>query len=186
VAIVTAAGRGERFGGAKLLADLHGAPLLHHTLCALLDGGADGVIVVAPPGHAFGNVPLVADPRVQVVTNADPGRGMFSSIREGLAHEWAARAAALVVLPGDMPFVQPATVAAVLRAVERHGGVASPRSAGRRGHPVGFDQAIRARVLTAPATATLKAVLAQPGVPVVDCDVDDPGILRDVDRPGDL
>ena len=50
-AIVPAAGKGERFGGAKLVADIGGETLLNRTLRSLLDGGIDELIVVVAP-HA--------------------------------------------------------------------------------------------------------------------------------------
>ena len=46
VAVVTAAGSAERFGGKKLLTPIDGEPLLDHTIDALLDGGVAEVIVV--------------------------------------------------------------------------------------------------------------------------------------------
>ena len=46
VAVVTAAGSAERFGGKKLLTPIDDEPLLDHTIDALLDGGVAEVIVV--------------------------------------------------------------------------------------------------------------------------------------------
>src|SRR5437867_12578851 len=46
VAVVTAAGSAERFGGKKLLAPIDGEPLLDHTIRSLLEGGVTEVIVV--------------------------------------------------------------------------------------------------------------------------------------------
>src|SRR5712692_8704129 len=46
IAVVTAAGSAERFGGRKLLAPVDGEPLLDRTIRSLLDGGVSEVIVV--------------------------------------------------------------------------------------------------------------------------------------------
>ena len=51
VAIVPAAGKGERFGGAKLMARFKGEPLINWTLWSLLDGGVGGVVVVTAPAR---------------------------------------------------------------------------------------------------------------------------------------
>ena len=87
VAIVPAAGKAERFGGGKLIADVDGEPLLNRTLGSLLDGGADVVVVVLAPGATFATVERLSDQRVRRVVNPNPDRGMFSSIQIGLAVE---------------------------------------------------------------------------------------------------
>src|SRR6266581_8501795 len=114
VAVVTAAGSAERFGGKKLLAPIDGEPLLDHTIRSLLEGGVSEVIVVVGKdarAELERDVNAMLDPRVRAVENPDPSRGMFSSIQEGVA---TANGDALVVLPGDMPYVRPETVRAVI------------------------------------------------------------------------
>ncbi len=68
-AIVVAAGSGSRFGGAKQLEDLHGLPLWKAATTALMEGGAERVIVV---GEAVGGVP--------------GGRRRQDSVANGLLH----------------------------------------------------------------------------------------------------
>lgn len=182
VAIVPAAGKGERFGGAKLLADVRGEPLLNHTIRCLLDGGVGRVVVVVPPVSAM-MVPLLADARVKTAVNPDPDRGMFSSIQAGAS---GAVGDLLLILPGDMPFVRPATVTALLEAAQETGLAVSPRHQGRRGHPLALPGRLRAAILAAKATMTLSDVLAADGIARIEIDVDDPGILKDVDEPGDI
>jgi molybdenum cofactor cytidylyltransferase len=183
VAIVPAAGKAERFGGAKLLARIGGDVLLDRTLGSLLDGGVDRAIVVVAPRADFRASRRLADARVQVIVNPDPSRGMFSSIRAGLA---VADGDPVLVLPADMPFVTPVTVAAVLRACVHQHGIVAPVYSGRRGHPVALPASMRSAILREPPETTLKAALAATGAAWTDVAVDDAGILRDVDRPADL
>jgi molybdenum cofactor cytidylyltransferase len=124
---------------------------------------------------------LLADPRVRVVTNPDPARGMLSSIQAGVA---AADGDPILILPGDMPFVSAATVAAVIAACLRTGRIVSPRHDGRRGHPLALPGGCRGDILSAGLDQTLSDVLG--GRDRFVLDVADPGILRDVDVPGDL
>lgn len=185
--MVPAAGRGRRFGGAKLLADLGGEALVNRTLRSLLEGGVDRVVVVAARGGAVATagattVPLLGDPRVELVLNPDPSRGMFSSIQEGLQ---VVDADTVLVLPADMPFVDSRTVAAVIRAAAGF-GIISPRHAGRRGHPVALSGTVCQAVLKAAVESNLKQALADLDPPRTALDVDDPGVLRDVDVAGDL
>ena len=102
VAVVPAAGRSERFGSMKLLADVGGEPLLNRTLRSLLGAGYAPVIVVVSPSAALEAVTMLRDSRVRVVVNPDPSRGMFSSIQTGLIE---ADGDVIAILPADMPVV---------------------------------------------------------------------------------
>ena len=183
-AIVPAAGAAARFGGPKLAADLRGMALLDRTIEALLDGGFKEVIVVVPPAAPWmTQIRQLLDPRVSTIVNPDPSRGMFSSIQLG-AH--AAMSAPIGVLPGDMPFVRAETIRRLLQASAGTTGSVVPRYDGRRGHPVVMPAGVRAAILAASSGGSLKEVLTRPPNFRVDIDVDDPGVLRDVDVPGDL
>ncbi|MEK6207257.1 MAG: nucleotidyltransferase family protein [Chloroflexota bacterium] len=186
VAVVTAAGSAERFGGKKLLTPIDGEPLLDHTIRALLEGGVAEVIVVVgrdARAELERDVNAMLDPRVRPVENPDPSRGMFSSIQEGLAQ---AQGDMILVVPGDMPFVSPDTVRAVIAAYERKPAIVSPRYRGKRGHPVVLPASLRDEIRAADPRATLHDVIHAHTDIRVDVDVDDPGINRDVDRVEDL
>jgi molybdenum cofactor cytidylyltransferase len=183
LAVVPAAGRGQRFGGAKLLALVHGEPLLDRTIASLLDGGVARVVVVLPPATDFSAVRRLADPRVQTVINPDPSRGMLSSIQAALR---AADGDPILILPGDMPFVRPATVAAVLEAGRQSGRIVAPTRAGRHGHPVALPGELRAAVLAVDVAHSLKDVIAAAPAGRIEIPVTDDGVLRDVDVAADL
>ena len=118
--LILASGRGERFkasGGSvhKLQALLAGKPVLQHTLDAVRASGL--------PWH---------------VENAGhPGMG--DSIAAAVRH--TVSAAGWLVLPGDLPLVQPATLQAMAQVLrEEQAVVAWPELAGERGHPVAFGR----------------------------------------------
>jgi molybdenum cofactor cytidylyltransferase len=182
-AVVPAAGFSTRFGAAKLLADVGGEPLISRTLASLLDAGIARVVVVTREGSGLDGVDALSDPRVTVAVNTDPARGMFSSIQMGLA---AAEGDVVLVLPADMPFVASATVAAVAARAAATSSVIVPVHRGRNGHPIGIPAAVRGRLLALDPATTLKDALAAVGASRESLDVPDPGVLRDVDVPGDL
>lgn len=183
VAIVPAAGKGERFGGVKLMARFKGEPLINWTLWSLLDGGISSVVVVTSPGADFSEAPLMNDLRVSVVVNEDPSRGMFSSIQAGLS---ITGGDPLVILPADMPFVASGTVTEVVLACIRRGRVTIPIHQEQRGHPIAIPASFRRALLLAPPETTLKHALAAAGADPVELPVGDGGILKDVDTPTDL
>lgn len=184
VAVVPAAGASTRFGSMKLLADIRGEPLLQHTVRSLIDAGITRVVVVVSPDHALGAVQILKDDRIVLVTNPDPGRGMFSSIQTGLVA--IDPGYDFVVLPADMPFVRTETVAALV--ADHHGDSTGTVATygGRRGHPVVLPAGVRSALIQQPATTTLKHALVAAGIGLRDVDVADPGVLRDVDWKEDL
>jgi molybdenum cofactor cytidylyltransferase len=182
-AIVPAAGKGERFGGAKLIARIDGKTLLDRTLRSLIDAGMMEIVVVTAPGVTFDEVSLIDDPIVRVVHNPDPSRGMFSSIQAGVR---VASGDPLLVLPADMPFVMSIIIGVIAQACARANQTAMPAYQGKRGHPVAFPASLRDAILSADPLSTLKATLAATLVPQLAIDVNDPGVLRDVDVREDL
>ena len=89
---------------------------------------------------------------------------------------------ALVAL-ADMPWISPHTLNAVAGADPAH-PVVAPRHAGRRGHPVRFSRALWPELVALTGDTGARAVLARH--PPHEIEVDDPGVLRDIDLPADL
>ena len=89
-----------------------------------------------------------------------------------------------IVALADMPEIQAATIAAVRQALEDGALTAAPYYRGRRGHPVGFAAACGAELAALTGDDGARAVLERH--PPVRIDVDDPGVLFDVDQPEDL
>jgi molybdenum cofactor cytidylyltransferase len=186
VAVVTAAGSAERFGGKKLLAPVAGEPLLDHTIRSLLDGGVTEVIVVVSADarrELARDVSAMDDAHVRVLENADPSRGMFSSIQVGVA---SAVGDALLVLPGDMPYVRPETVRALIAKFRERPAIVSPRYKGKRGHPVVMPLSLRDEIAATTPTANLHDVIHHHQDERVDLEVEDAGVNRDVDTRADL
>lgn len=188
VGVVPAAGRGVRFAEAdpaappKMLAQVDGAPMVRRTVESLISGGVDHCVVVVS-SHDSAPVDGVEQALqglpVRLVINPDPARGMFSSVQCGVM---ATRDSDLcVLLPGDMPFVQPSTIAAVIAATLDGAETITPSLDGHRGHPVACSSALRALILTAPSDARLDHLMGQDAVRLVE--VTDTGVRRDVDRP---
>ena len=189
VGIVLAAGQGRRFAATapagaplKLLTDINGESMVRRAVMSLIGGGAHRCVVVTSAETEAALASALNGLPVTLTVNPKPRRGMFSSIQCGVAHLRAEDRG--VLLPGDMPYVQPETVATVLSATTRTGLTACASYAGRRGHPLVISTALRDRILQAPTDALLSDVRSQEEC--LDVEVPDSGVLRDVDRPEDL
>jgi molybdenum cofactor cytidylyltransferase len=181
--LVLAAGTGTRFlgSGHKLNARLGAAPVLAWTLRHALATQLRVVLVVSQAVRDEAGAALSACEQAVVDTASDTGWGMGDSIAAGVA---ASRDAdGWLVLPGDMPFVGPATLQRVADALARS-AVAYARHDGRRGHPVAFRSELGPELLALTGDRGARAVVARhDGVPV---DVDEPGVLMDIDTLADL
>ena len=183
LAIVPAAGRSSRFGSQKLLAPIRNEPLLNWTLWSLLEANVRRIFVVTAANADFSSVKLLHDPRVSVIINPDPSRGMLSSIQTGLD---STSGDPILVLPADMPFVRSSTVSEIARTCLERQSVVVPVHDGRRGHPVAMPGTLRRAILEAAPTSTLKDALGSALVDAEELTVDDDGVLRDVDLKADL
>jgi len=185
VGIVLAAGRGSRFaeadptGPPKMLAPVDGVPMVRRTVESLIDGGVAHCMVVVSASGAAAIQQALAGLPVTLVVNPDPSRGMFSSVQCGVMATHPSDLC--VLLPGDMPFVQPSTVAAVIALAREGTHTVTPSLDGHRGHPVVCSTALRASIVAADADFRLDHLMEK--VPVLTIDVTDSGVRRDVDRP---
>lgn len=186
--ILLAAGRGSRFDPAgarnKLLQALPngGDVVAAASARALLAAVPRVVAVVRPQDAATASLLRVAG--CEVVVCADAGRGMAASLVCGVQH--AQEADGWLIALADMPFVHPATMAALAREVGRGGpsSIAAPLHEGQRGNPVAFGRAHLPALLALQGDQGARGILKNN--PVIEVAVDDPGILQDIDTPSDI
>ena len=181
-AIVLAAGRGSRFGGAsKLLENLDVEPLVGHAVRAALQSSARPVLVVL--GHEAGRVAqALASCAVRTILNPDHADGLSTSLKAGFA-ALPPEADAAIVLLGDMPRVKAATIDRLAAAWGARRSLAVvPTFKGRRGNPVLLSRALEPDLSALSGDTGAGPLLkGRPGV--VECPVDDPAVLQDVDTP---
>lgn len=184
--IVLAAGKGSRFLGAehKLEQSLGASTVLGTTLGHAIASQLQVVVVTT---EALADVARrsVAARDVIVLPEADaPGQtqlGMGYSISAGVNAR--PDASGWLVLPGDMPLVQPATLQAVARELTHH-AVAYAQYKGRRGHPVGFSAELYSELAMLSGDEGARRLIAR--YPAHGLEVDDAGVLLDVDTLDDL
>lgn len=182
VGILLAAGAGSRFGGDKLLAPLHGKPLVLHAVDALRPTLTEIIAVVR-----LGNEPLTA-----LLTQAGARVAVCDQASEGMGHSLAcgARLAPadtnLLIALGDMPAMAPDTIARVIAALDAGAAIAVPCYRGRRGHPVGFAARLVPMLRELTQDQGARGVLLANADAVLEIQVDDPGVLADVDTVADL
>jgi len=180
--VVLAAGKGSRFKGSahKLEQSLGDLSVLGRTLHNAIESHLP-VVVVTTQALAVGAARIVAARDVVVVPPTLAALGMGHSIAAGVAAR--ADAPGWLLLPGDMPMVRPATLLSVAAALEHH-PVAYAQYQGRRGHPVGFAAELYSELMMLSGDEGARRIVAR--YPAIGVDVEDPGVLLDLDTEADL
>lgn len=183
--ILLAAGESRRMGFPKPLLRLNGETFLAHVATSMLVTVERLIIVVGAHRDAvIAAVP--ADSRISVIDNPDYALGQLSSIKAGL-RAVAAHADAAIVHLVDHPTVLPETFDRLAGEYQLSvKTILVARCRGHRGHPVLFDRSIFDELQRAPADIGARAVVNANPDRVIYVDVDDSGILLDLDTPADL
>jgi molybdenum cofactor cytidylyltransferase len=183
VGILLAAGSASRFGSDKLLHRLADGTPIAAAAARNLRAAVEPVVAVVRPGSPALEGAL-ADAGVTVTRCPDAAAGMGHSLAHAVRA--TADAAGWVVALADMPFIAPESIRRVAEALVAGAPIAAPRYRGERGHPVGFAARYRAALEALVGDAGAREILRRDGGLVVMLDVDDPGVLRDIDTPADL
>jgi CTP:molybdopterin cytidylyltransferase MocA len=188
-AIILAAGLSSRMGRPKALlpASPGGPTFVRHLAENLLEGGVADVIVVGrPDDDALRAEVERAGTGVRLVVNAHAEDGQLSSTIAGLNAADRPGVHGVMVTPVDTPLIQAATARALLTIFATRGPlIVRATYHGRHGHPVIFGRRVFDALRHADPAFGAKAVVRARTADLVDVEVDDPGVLHDIDEPGD-
>ncbi|MFZ6676126.1 nucleotidyltransferase family protein [Undibacterium sp. Xuan67W] len=196
--ILLAAGQGRRFDQSgqrnKLLQPVSDQQTVavssaRHLLAALPDTLA---VIPASSACSVSAIPQTSATTVLAQSLRDTGcdigvcphaeQGMAASLVYGLQQSLDYQG--WVIALADMPYVQPSTICQLLSALESGADIAVLCYQGKLGNPVAFSRTHLAELLLLSGDQGARDLLRR--YPVVEIDVDDLGILQDIDRPEDL
>lgn len=181
--LLLAAGRSRRFGSDKRwhrLAD--GTPMVLQAARRLAVACPRMVVIVRPDDEEL--VALLATEGLRCVACVQAAAGMGHSLAAGVAATADGAAGGWLVALADMPFIAPASYAAVLSKLAQGARIARPTFDGQMGHPVGFAADYRTALLALRGDEGGKAIISGDPAALVICAVDDPGVLNYVDQLG--
>ena len=170
-------------GQDKALLDYRGRTFLNHLVYLALPR-VDSVVVVL--GHSAERVEasLPGTPRVRSVVNRQYELGMLSSLQAGLAE--TAGADWILWMLVDHPAVRGRTLDQLLRlARDSRAPVVIPRFGGKRGHPVLLSAKVADELAALDSGSSPQDVVRRHYDEALFVDLDDRGVLVDVDRPSD-
>jgi molybdenum cofactor cytidylyltransferase len=174
-------GQASRFGGDKLLC---GDPPIAAEAARHLKDALGNALAIIPLGKSKLRAVLEAA-GCEVLETDRTTRGMSGSLAAGV--EAAEEARGWIVALGDMPRVSEATIREIARALDEGATIAAPVDAqGRRGHPVGFSDALREELLSLEGDVGARSVLARHAHAIRALPTGDNGIFIDIDTKDDL
>jgi molybdenum cofactor cytidylyltransferase len=192
-AVVLAAGRSTRFGpDNKLLAPLHGEPVIRHTVRAMKASGVTSVTVVT--GHMADEVRAALDGLdVAFAHNPAYRDGLSTSLKAGLAalprqsgsHEGID---GVLIALGDMPGVTGEDVDRLIAGFAPKEGrsILVPTFQGKRGNPVLFATHLIDELAEVEGDGGAKPVIGRHGDEVAEVEIGSRRIFLDVDTPAAL
>jgi molybdopterin-guanine dinucleotide biosynthesis protein A len=170
--VVLAGGRSSRMGTPKAALEWHGSTLLRRTVGILARATGGPVLVVRARGQELPELPK----DVEVIDDPHENKGPVQGIAAGLA-ALQDRTEVAFVSSTDLPFLHPAFVRRVLRAVHEGADVALPVA---RGYPQPLAAAYRTK-LAVTAERLVQAERLRPAFLFEQCAVSrlDEAALRD-------
>ena len=186
--VILSAGASARMGRPKLLLPWNGTTVIGGILTQWRELGAGQIGIVLRPGDAALTAELdrLRFPKRDRIVNPQPERGMFSSIVcaanwsgwQKNIHSWA-------IVLGDQPHLHTETLQTLLKLhAQNREGICQPMSGGCLAHPVILPSSTFDSLKSSGAT-TLKDFLKLAAAPRVQIEVNDAGLLLDMDTPED-
>jgi molybdenum cofactor cytidylyltransferase len=190
VGVLLAAGAGTRFDadhpGAKLDHTINGVSIGRRAFLSLFD--ATDAMIVAVRSMATDLAQYANDSGAIVIVPERYGEGMGYSLAAcaRAAISQCAAAEVLVIALADMPWLRETTVVQVVETALTGQSIVQPQFAKQPGHPIAFPRRYWQQLAQCEGDVGAKALLTQHRAEVCYVDVDDDGVLRDVDRPQDI
>lgn len=183
-----AGGQGRRFGGDKRLAALpSGQTLLAATLFKIIPVFEETLLVLRPGDEPLAKALSAQFETLTITLALNAGLGMGHSLAHGASkiRHWQGAAICL----GDMPFQAASTLETLIqtfRTASHPNPIIQPSHHGRTGHPVLFHQTYFEAMQALTGDQGARNLLKTQAAAVQTIEVDDLGILQDVDAPSDL
>lgn len=179
--IVLAAGNSSRFGSDKRLArNNQGKTLLALTLQSIPSDFRQRMLVLHPGDEAIASA-HAAD--WQIVYAAFSQQGMGNSLAAAIP--LIADCSAVLVALADMPLILPSTFASLIAAA-RPDRIVVPFFEHQRGNPVVIGSDFFSKLKELQGDSGARQLMQQHAGLMVRLEVDDPGVLRDVDTAAEL
>ncbi len=183
-AIILSAGSSRRMGTQKLLLPYGSKTIIETVIDNVLNSSVDHVLVVLGSDHE--KIRKRIGPRpVEVCHNQQHKQGMLSSVICGL-RAIPPDAGAVLIFLGDQPGITPDVTNTIIEAYnDGPFGIVIPVYSHRRGHPLLIDRKYIREIENLDPEQGVRALRHHFPEDVLEVEVDESGILMDIDTPED-
>ncbi|MGB1108989.1 MAG: nucleotidyltransferase family protein [Gammaproteobacteria bacterium] len=183
VGILLAAGNSQRFGADKLMEKLgNGERVGIASGQKLISALPRSIAVVRSDDSALASMLRLLGFEIIQPPTGNPGMGdsLAAAVRSSTgADGW-------LVCLADMPWIQFQTLCSVINGLAEGADICAPRFDNKRGHPVGFNACFGDRLASLSGDVGAKGIIDDHPEQLREIDVNDAGIIRDIDTPQDL
>ena len=167
-------------GQPKALLKIENSTFIKRIYLTLIESGVENVVIVA--GKHYDEISKCEPELASMLTlNPDPTRGQLSSFRIGLEKLMASNNAVIMALV-DHPLVRTSTVKNLIEEYKSsENQIIIPSKNGKKGHPVLFGEAVFEQLLSTPLEQGAKPVVRNNQEITSIVEVEDSGILKDID-----
>ena len=189
-AIILAAGSSRRFGDDKRKTTLQNGNMLIENTINIAAKTLDSVLVVLRFGdRAFADEldSKINIPGISYFLAPDSAKGMAHSLSNAI--QKAVDMDAAMIFLADMPYIREETIKKLINAYNANKDlqpIVIPTSNGTPGHPVIFDKAYFNEIQTLEGDRGARPVVDAHQDKLIQVEIDDPGILRDIDTLDDI
>ncbi|MFH0756408.1 MAG: nucleotidyltransferase family protein [Bacteroidota bacterium] len=183
-AIILAAGSSRRMGTQKMLLPFGAVTMIETVIHHVQLSRVDSILVVLGADHE--KVRKVIDPLpVEVCCNENHESGMLSSVLCGF-NALPEETGSVLIFLGDQPGIPPQVTNAVIDAYnDSLRGIVIPVYNNRRGHPLLVDYKYKREIGRLDFESGLRSLMHHFPEDVLEVEVNEPGILMDIDTKED-
>lgn len=182
--VILAAGSSSRMGQNKLLLKWGNTSVIGHLIKTWNELGAGQVVVVIrkDDNSLIEELKRSGVDLSNTIVNPAPQKGMFSSIKCAAQWlGWKKHFHRFAIVLGDQPQIKFETLMRLLKFSSNNPDlICQPVYKGKKGHPIVLPEHVF-KGLSNSNAVTLRDAIRDCGVRTIHCEVDDPGLLLDID-----
>lgn len=164
--VILAGGKSSRMNENKMLVNLFDKPVILHAIESLSYACEHIIVVTGKYDKEIREA--LKDIDVEIVTNKDYEKGMFSSVLAGIQRVNGD----FLLLPGDCPIIKKETIDSLLKGKEK---IRVPAYKGKNGHPIYISYEYKDELLSYPLDFNLKSFRENHKYEIID--VEDENIV---------
>jgi len=183
--ILLAAGQSKRMlGENKLTKDVKGIPLIKRSLNNILKSKVNEIIIVLGYQQKTIEKLIHKKSKIKFVFNSNFESGMASSIKKGIEN-LSNKSDAFFISLGDMPSINYKTYNLLIKFKKNKKAII-PMFKGQKGNPVLFPKSFEEKLSSIQGDYGAKKILEINKKEVLNLEINDPGIIKDLDIPKDF